>query len=451
MSKETTLGNNRKKNKGLPLGLLLTIITVLALAGGAFMLFRDTTPPVITIGPDMELIGKQANLTVAVADPGSGLKSLEIVAVQADRRIPLLTEDFPGAVMHVDKPVAIGDTDIKEGQVTIEVTARDGSLYPFGAAGLAKASKTYVLDTTPPRIFVQSHTINLNQGGCGMMVFALSEEAASTGIQVGNRFFPAYLQPGGNGKFEYYCLFAHPWDLTPAKFKPVLTAVDGAGNSATRSFNYHTNPRAFRRDRINLSDSFMERTIPEFQGLVPNQGTLIDQYLYINNEIRKQNRAKLVEFSRNTSPVMLWNGPFVRLPNAANRARFADARDYMYKGKKVDFQTHLGLDLASVRQAEVPAGNDGTVVFADFLGIYGNVVVLDHGLGLQSLYAHLSSISVAEGDTVAKGQIIAHTGATGLAGGDHLHYGITVGGVPTQPFEWWDATWIRNNITSKLQ
>ena len=194
----------------------------------------------------------------------------------------------------------------------------------------------------------------------------------------------------------------------------------------------------------------MEKTIPEFQGLVPNEGSLLDQYLYINNEIRKQNRAKLVEFSRRTSPVMLWNGPFTRLPNAANRARFADARDYMYQGRKVDFQTHLGLDLASLQHAEVPAGNDGTVVYADFLGIYGNVVVIDHGLGLQSLYAHLSSLSVAEGDSVAKGQIIGHTGTTGLAGGDHLHYGITVAGIPTQPFEWWDETWIRYNITSKL-
>jgi len=451
MSKETSLGNNRKKGKGLPLGLLLAVIGLLALAGGAFMLFRDTTPPAITIGPDMELIGRQSQMQIIVEDPGSGLKSVEVVAVQAGKRTTLLSETYTGTVMRVEKTLSLDGEQIKEGELSIEVTAMDSSLYPLGSAGLSKAQKTYVLDMTPPRIFVQSHTNNLNQGGCGLMIFALSEKASSTGIQVGERFFPAHLQPGGDDKFLYYCLFAHPWDLTPADFKPVITAVDGAGNSAKRSFNYHTNPRAFRRDRINLSDSFMERTIPEFQGLVPNAGSLIDQYLYINNEIRKQNRAKLVEFSRRTSPVMLWNGPFVRLPNAANRARFADARDYMYKGKKVDFQTHLGLDLASLQHAEVPAGNDGTIVYADFLGIYGNVVVIDHGLGLQSLYAHLSSISVAVGDTVSKGQIIAHTGSTGLAGGDHLHYGITVAGIPTQPFEWWDGTWIKNNITSKLQ
>ena len=449
MSKDTSLGN-RKKSKGLPLGLLFSIIGLLALAGGAFMVFRDTTPPAITIGPDMEHIGKQSQLMVMVKDPGSGLASLEVVAVQAGKRIPLLSETFAGAARNIEKPVTLDGKQIKEGELTIEVTARDASLYPFGDAGLAKAQKTYLLDTTPPRIYVQSHTNNLNRGGCGLLVFSLSEKASVAGIQVGERFFPAHLQPGGNGQFLYYCLFAHPWDVKAADFKPMITAADASGNSATRSFHYHSNARVFRHDQINLSDSFFERTIPEFQGLVPNEGSLLDQYLYINGEMRKQNRAKLVEFSRQTSPTMLWNGPFVRLPNAANRARFGDSRDYMYKGKKVDFQTHLGLDLASVRQAEVPAGNDGRIVYADFLGIYGNVVVIDHGLGLQSLYAHLSSVAVAAGDTVAKGQIIGRTGTTGLAGGDHLHYGIIVGGTPTQPFEWWDGTWIRHNITSKL-
>jgi murein DD-endopeptidase MepM/ murein hydrolase activator NlpD len=451
MSKDTSL--TKKKSGGkLPLGGLLAIIILLALCAGAFMIFRDTTPPVVSIGPDTDQLGKGSTVSIKVDDPGSGLKSLEIYAIQGDKRIPLAAKTYPGGILQVQEDIPLDSGNMQEGKFTIEVTARDSSLYPFGQAGTSKAEKTYSLDLTPPRIYVESPVNNLNQGGAGLMIYALSEEAARTGIQVGERFFPAYLQPGHAGKFLYYCMFAHPWDVPVKDFQPFIVASDAAGNSAKRSFNYHTNPRAFRHDRINLSDSFMEQTIPEFQGLIPaNQGSLIDQYLYINNTIRKENRAKLVDFSRQTSPTMLWSGPFVRLPNAANRARFADARDYMYHGKKVDFQTHLGLDLASIRHAPVPAGNDGRVVYADFLGIYGNVVVLDHGLGLQSLYAHLSSIAVKPGDMVQKGQIIAHTGATGLAGGDHLHYGITVGGVPTQPIEWWDGTWIKHNITSKIQ
>jgi len=451
MSKETN-SLMKKKESGIKFPLVLAaVIIILAIGAGGFMLFKDTEAPVISIGPDMKDVGKETQLIVTVEDPGSGLKSLDIIAIQGDKQVSLATKTFPGGVMKTEEIIRINQDTIKEGDFTIAVTARDASFYPFGKAGQSKAEKSFTLDVTPPRIFVQSHTNNLNQGGSGLMVYSLSEIADKTGIKVGDRFFPAYLQPGAGQKNIYYCMFAIPWDTPPSAFKPFIVASDKAGNSAKRSFNYHANARPFRHDKIGLSDNFMERTIPEFQGLVPDEGSLIDQYLYINNTIRKMDRAQLIKFSRKTEPVMLWDGTFKRLPNAANRARFADARDYMYQGKKVDFQTHLGLDLASLKHAPVPAGNDGKIVHANFLGIYGNMVVIDHGLGLQSLYAHLSSINVAPGDMVTKGQVIGNTGSTGLAGGDHLHYGVTVGGIPVQPIEWWDGTWIKNNITSKTE
>lgn len=448
-----SLDNNslvpKKKGRRFPL-ILTTIIIVLALGAGAFLLFRDTVPPVIAISPDATALGKQGSIAVTVADTGSGIEKLTVTATQDGKEIKLVSKTFPAGTSNVTETINLDRGQIKEGAFDITVSAKDASIYPFGASGRSTAAKSYTFDATPPRIYVQSHTNNLNQGGSGFLVFALSEKAEETGIRVGKRFFPAYLQPNSGEHPLYYCMFAHPWDVPVADFKPFIEARDKAGNIAKRFFNFHTNPRHFRRDRINLSTSFMERTVPEFQD-VPTDRPLLQQYLYINNEIRKENRARLIEFSHDTRPTMLWKGPFARLPNAANRARFADARDYMFEGKKVDHQTHLGLDLASLKHAPVPAGNGGVIVFADFLGIYGNVVVIDHGLGLQSLYAHLSSIDVKPGDAVAKGDIIAHTGATGLAGGDHLHYGVTVGGTPVQPIEWWDATWIKNNITSKLE
>jgi len=450
MTKEKNSLMKKKNSKGFPI-VLAAVIIVLALGAGGFLLFNDTVAPTIIIGPDVTDVGKKSQLTVRVEDSGSGLKSLDIVAIQGDRQVPLAAKTYPGGTMQAEEIIQLNKNTIKEGSFTISVTARDASFYPFGQAGQSKAEKSFILDVTPPRIYLQSHTNNLNQGGSGLMVYSLSEIATETGIRVGERFFPAYLQPGAGQKNLYYCMFAIPWDTPPSEFKPIIEASDKAGNSAKRSFNHHANARPFRKDKIGLSDNFLERTIPEFQGLVPAEGSLLDQYLYINNTIRKMNRAQLIKFSRNTEPVMLWSGTFVRLPNAANRARFADARDYIYKGKKVDYQTHLGLDLASIKHAPVPAGNDGKIVFADFLGIYGNFVVIDHGLGLQTQYAHLSKINVAVGDTVTKGQIIGNTGSTGLAGGDHLHYGVTVGGIPVQPIEWWDRTWIKNNITSKIE
>ena len=450
MSKETNSLMKKESGNTFPI-VVAAIVIILGLVAGGFLLFKDTNAPVITIGPDLIDVNKQTQLAISAKDAGSGLKSLDIIAIQDGKEIPLATKTFAGGTMVATENIPLNKGLIKEGPFKIEVTAQDASFYPLDHGGLSKAEKSFTLDTTPPQIHVRSHTNNLNQGGSGLMVFTLSEVAKTTGISVGERYFPAYLQPDTGQKNLYYCMYAIPWDTPPSKFKPFIVASDMAGNNAKRSFNYHANPHRFRHDKIGLSDNFFERTIPEFQGLVPEEGSLLDQYIYINNTVRKENRAQLIRLSRMTKPYILWSGTFKRLPNAANRAGFADERDYIYKDKKVDHQTHLGLDLASLKHAPIPAGNDGIVIHADFMGIYGNLVVIDHGLGLQSQYAHLSSIDVTPGQAVTKGQIIGQTGSSGLAGGDHLHYGVTVGGIPVQPIEWWDKNWIKNNITSKIE
>ncbi len=116
----------------------------------------------------------------------------------------------------------------------------------------------------------------------------------------------------------------------------------------------------------------------------------------------------------------------------------------------MDTQDHLGFDLASVARAAVQSANDGVVLHSGWFGIYGNAVVLDHGYGLLSLYGHLSSISVAQGEEVIRGQELGRTGATGLAGGDHLHFAILLHGLPVNPVEWWDDHWIQDRLRLKL-
>jgi murein DD-endopeptidase MepM/ murein hydrolase activator NlpD len=148
---------------------------------------------------------------------------------------------------------------------------------------------------------------------------------------------------------------------------------------------------------------------------------------------------------------MHWQGIFSRLPNAANRARFADHRTYYYKGREIDRQVHLGIDLASVSNSPVPAGNTGVVVFAQHLGIYGKTVILDHGYGLFSMYSHLSQIAVQVGGRVSRGDKLGRTGSTGMAGGDHLHFSILINDTFVNPVEWWDRKWIQNNVTSKIE
>ena len=97
------------------------------------------------------------------------------------------------------------------------------------------------------------------------------------------------------------------------------------------------------------------------------------------------------------------------------------------------------------------AGAAVVVVFAGYLGIFGNAVVIDHGYGLMSLYAHLSATEVKNGQDVARGDPVGRTGSTGLAGGDHLHFTMLVGGRMVNPVEWWDAHWIADRVERKLK
>jgi len=179
-------------------------------------------------------------------------------------------------------------------------------------------------------------------------------------------------------------------------------------------------------------------------------GDLLPAFIRINGELRRMNADRIVELTKATSPTLLFKGPFTQLGNSQVEAGFADHRTYLHDGKEIDQQVHLGFDLAVTARIPVVAANDGKVLNASWLGIYGNCVILDHGMGIATLYGHLSSLDVKVGDTVAKGQTLGRSGMTGLAGGDHLHFTMLLNGRPVNPVDWWDPHWIQDRITRKL-
>ena len=175
------------------------------------------------------------------------------------------------------------------------------------------------------------------------------------------------------------------------------------------------------------------------------KGTMLEKYLYVNNQVRQSNAQAIAKACAATDSQQLWTDRFFRMPGSG-RAGYADQRTYLYNGTAIDTQTHLGVDIASTERAEIRAANRGKVVFADYLGIYGNMILIDHGQGIASLYSHLSSIETKVGALVEKNQPIARSGATGMAGGDHLHFSMLVHGIFVTPIEWWDQHWIDVNI-----
>ncbi|MCL2123819.1 MAG: M23 family metallopeptidase, partial [Desulfovibrionaceae bacterium] len=303
------------------------------------------------------------------------------------------------------------------------------------------------LDTQPPRVSMKHTPPHVRRGGCGTILYSVNKEVQSSGVRVGEYFFPGYRQENG----AYFCVFAFPHFLDARQYNPELVVEDVAGNISVSRLAVVPVAVNFRRDVINITDAFLLTKMPELQHLTPNAATPLEQYLSINREIRVANEKILLELKGKTADAMLWSGPFIHMPRAAERARYGDFRIYMYQSQKIDEQTHMGLDLASLPHADIPAANDGIVVFAEFLGIYGNAVVVDHGQGLMSLYSHLSRIGVSVGDRVRKGQILGQTGVTGLAAGDHLHFGMLMQGLEVQPLEWLDPKWIRDNIVGRMK
>ncbi len=429
--------------------LLFVFVLLLAAAGAAcgYFFLTDSVKPTIALVPDSAVAAPKREFTLTLRDAGSGLKKAKVTVAQGDKQVTLLDQSYTAPVKDAVETFTLEPAGLQDGPFTLTVTATDRSLANFGSGNTVTLQKQLTIDTTPPRVEVLSLAHNVRQGGAGAVAFKVNEDVEKAGVQVGDHFYPAFKQENGT----YHGLFLFPFNMDPKDFSPVVKVVDKAGNTATASFRFRGIPRKFREDTINISDSFLASKMPQYYDIIKDTRDNLKIYLRVNNELRKENSVYLRELGEKTSPTMLWDKKiFLRLPNAATKARFGDHRTYFYQGQEIDQQTHMGVDLASLEGAPVPAANTGKVVFAGFLGIYGNTIIIDHGLGLESLYAHLRQIDVKVGQDVKKGEIIGKTGVSGLAGGDHLHFGILLFGEATSPIEWWDQHWIDDNILSKF-
>jgi murein DD-endopeptidase MepM/ murein hydrolase activator NlpD len=298
----------------------------------------------------------------------------------------------------------------------------------------------------PPSITTDGFQHYINQGGSELVLITPSGSWKDSGVRVGAATFRSFPVPGENQ--QRLVLFAYSWD-TPPETPPVVFASNGAGTEATARFWFKIFPKKFRARDLTIDDAFLEKVDNQIDP--SGSGDLLTRFLKINRDTRRANNKTLSDLRLKTADRFLWKEAFLQLANSQVESAFADLRTYVYKGKKVDQQVHLGFDLATTQHGPVLAANDGQVVWAAPLGIYGNCIVLDHGLGLQSIYGHLSELDVKEGEMVHRGQVMGKSGSTGLAGGDHLHFSMQVDGVQVNPIEWWDDHWINDHIRSRMK
>jgi len=445
----STFSADRPRSKR-PLLIALLLIVAAAVAGGGLFLWPrfESERPQISLSPDVDMLGV-APLEILVSDKGTGLRSLTVKVSQGGTEASLATEQFAQPVGEKKITVALAKAPgVKEGPAVLRIAARDASLFRGNEAML---EKNVTIDITPPMVELVADDRYVNFGGVGAIVYKASADTASSGVKIGEHFFPAFPGQVKDHPDRFLALFAHPYDV-PAEARPTLIVTDKAGNRRELRLAYELKDVRYRKSTLPLSDGFLQNKVaPLLADAAARHGAAKDVFVAVNRALRKENEDRIAAITGKATPSMLWQGAFVQLSNSKVEANFADQRTYTYGGEAIDTAYHLGYDLSVTKHYPVEAANSGKVAFAGNLGIYGGTVIVDHGLGLFSLYGHLSSIDVKEGDSVAKRQALGKTGETGLAAGDHLHYGVYLAGVAVLPVEWWDQKWIDDNITPKLE
>jgi murein DD-endopeptidase MepM/ murein hydrolase activator NlpD len=435
--------------------LIIFAILLLIVAGAVvfFWPYLEGQEPQITVNPAPTNLGRQNALELKVTDQGLGLAWVKVTLIQQGKEKVVLQKDFPTPRMEkggqtefsqklVVEPLKLG---LAQGEATFVVEARDRSFSNFLHGNLARLEYASNIDTVPPRIGVQSRNIYLNRGGTAMVIYQVSPDANEHGVSVGGQSFRGY-KPWPDKPDYAACYFAFADDMK--KNAPIIAwARDPAGNQAKASLNVHLRWKRYRQDKINLSDRLIKALAPRFMAQAPpNLKGDVAVFLWVNSKLREINHQKIQSVCAQSQPKELWQKTFLR-PMGKPMSGFGDRRTYFYNDKEVSKAVHRGVDLADVANSPIPAVAAGKVLFSAMLGIYGNCVILDHGMGVHSLYGHLSTLDVQPGQEVKRGQKLGASGATGLALGDHLHFSVVVGGVFVNPAEWWDPHWIADNLT----
>ena len=437
------------------LGLLIAILV--AGAGAAGWLRCEGRPPELR-GPERLFVGRgESPVVVEATDAASGIRTLELRIAQGDNKKTLAASPRPGSLVtggargapeRIEASLSAEALGLREGEAYLVAEARDWSWRGMLAGNVGTLEIPVTVDLTRPRVGIETGQTYVERGGAGAVAYRVAEPLARDGVQVGDAFFPSRPFPGDPKR--RIALFAIPRDVAPSP-RIVVLAVDLAGNEAAASWPVNLTERVFDDVKIELSSAFLEvkvRGLAEDVGV--KEGDPLLAFQKINKETRAANEQRIREIVAKSGDEPLFDGAFVQMKNSAVTSRFAERRSYFHAGQKVSEAIHFGYDLASTAGAPIEAANRGRVLFAGELGIYGNCVILDHGLGLTSLYGHLAQIDVKEGDLVEKHAPLGRSGDTGLAGGDHLHFAMLVGNAYVDPTEWWDAKWVQEKVMSRL-
>ncbi|MDL2285236.1 peptidoglycan DD-metalloendopeptidase family protein [Desulfovibrio sp. OttesenSCG-928-F07] len=426
--------------------LLLFAPLILLIAGLALLQYTaDKTPPLITFNLPATIAPGEP-LQLYIHSKNAGIAAFNIQAEQDNKKAQVIILENKTVNNSQQIKFCIAESGSIDGKITITANAQDKSFNNFFKGNKSSESALTYLDKTAPSATFDIDEIEIKKGESALVSFTVSEPVQAAKLSSGNVEFLLF----NTAKNKFAAIITLPHSSDTELFALQLQLTDMVGNFSQTTVPLHKIDTVFREDEIKLNDAFINKKALEFSQFAQNKPEPLALYVQVNNIERAKNYAFIAELCKTTAPVMLWSEAFTPIPNAVRRSNFADQRFYTYNNEIVDRQVHLGLDYASVIHDRIPASNNGKVIFAGYLGIHGNMVLIDHGLGVHTMYSHLSEMFVTEGQELAKGQYIGLTGTTGMAGGDHLHFELLVNGISVNPLPWFDANWFNMHINNRL-
>jgi len=446
-----------KEKKRSPIGIIFGLLFIILAVGGGYIYlspaFEQNKPQIIA--PNSIYWNLKSTIKIDLKDE-SGIKYYKIIFRDGQKNIVLNQEVLTDVKKDLSIEVTPPKLDMfyKGVDTSLEIEVVDNSKWNLLEGNKAVRSIDVKIDTKKPIANVLDNSRYIQRGGSAVVVVKvkdanLKEAYISFNDEKKFKLIPYY-------KEDYYVALI-AWPIAFEEFNRVnLIAIDKADNKTITKVPLYIQKKRIKVDNINLSESFIKNisasVLEQSFEQIPEDPK--DIFLYSNQDLRAKNIQtieKAVEKHLDNQFIEKFKiNSFDRLRGSKTVAGYGERRHYYLNGEKINEAWHLGIDWASIKKAPVRVSNDGVVIFNSYLGLYGNTLIVDHGMGLASLYAHTSSQSVKVGDQVSTNQKIANTGATGAVFGDHLHFGILVQGVEVNPIEWMDKHWIKVRITDVL-
>ncbi len=440
----------------------MRVLTTLILLLGVFYVVYEYTPLIkrntITVVVKQPKKFFSRYLDIDISDKSAGIRKISVKIISLNTVIDLYNKTIGDNFVKHFRVKFKTNKVIPDGKATLVVEVTDYSKSNFMSGFHRIVKIPVIVDTKRPIVHLLSGISRIRITGTALAIFTASDPNLKE-VYVGVSHdgivdkFKAYNAESVFHRKDVYISFFTYRLSKERNYSTNIYAIDKAGNITRVHIPVYYTRLRIRKRKINITDEFIKsKVLTIMQNMnVPQKATLLDDFLYVNDVERKKDAMRIRKICSKSEPRFLWHGRFEQLRDSKVTATFADKRYYYYKGKLVDIKYHMGYDLASIQNAKVNAANSGRVIFEGYLGVYGNTLIIDHGFGVFTLYGHLSEFLVRVGDSVTKGQYVAITDTTGLAGGDHLHFDVLIDGYYANPIEWWDRHWIKTHITDVIR